>query len=124
MKQREFMDKVNVGDTVYFNTRATIHCGQSAVVLEKNKRNAKLRLEDGSVKIYTFYSIEREPVDEKEVIKPAKVVGNVITCPDCKRVLFDYKNTILDIECAIGRCKHCGQKVKWDSRKAREEAGV
>lgn len=134
MHQREFFMSVRVGDIVYINTRSKRYCGRSGVVTAKEHRRAKVRLNDHIEQWFSFYTLDRSPVEVKkmnvegreipmtDICRYATNVGNVMACPNCKRVLFDYKNTVLDIEQVVGRCKHCGQKVKWDLRKAREEA--
>ena len=123
MHLRDFRTKVYVGDTVYINTRAKNYVNKSVTVVLKEPRRAKVRFEDGTEKFFSFYSFDKEPIAETAYLyKHVNIIGNSVACPHCKRVLFDYKNTMLDIEAAHGMCKHCGTKVKWDLREARKKA--
>lgn len=123
MNSRDFALRVNIGDTVYVNSRAKNYTGNRGIVIDKEYRRATVRFEDGSERVLSFYSLETKPVvADGDTYILASNVGNVIACPHCKRVLFDYKNTMLDIEAAHGMCKHCGTKVKWDLREARKKA--
>ncbi len=123
MHQRDFLMSVRVGDTVYINSRSKRYCGRSGVVTAKEHRRAKVRLNDHIEQWFSFYTISREHIEKfDDEYLFANAIGNTVACPHCKRVLFDYKNTILDIEAAHGMCKFCHTKVKWDLREARKKA--
>lgn len=120
MNSRDFALRVNIGDTVYVNSRAKNHMGNRGVIIEKGCRRATVKFGDGSEKVLSFYSLETKPVVvDGDTYILANNVGNVIACPRCKRALFDYKNTPIYIETAHGFCKFCHAKVKWDLREVR-----
>lgn len=79
MHQREFLMSVRVGDTVYINTRSKRYCGRSGVVTEKEHRRAKVRLNDHIEQWFSFYTLDRSPIEVKVVPDNSKDFTDTLT---------------------------------------------